>query len=252
MDFAAYYRRNITYLEYDDPRLIRITQIVKGLAPRQLLDVGCGSGWLADNLRRTVGSHLVGVDVLTRVVTHDWDYVCADMTAGLPFRDGSFDCVVAGEVIEHVPCPDNLLREARRVLRPAGHLVVSTPNLVSWANRILVPFGVQPLGTETSTEVALGRRFLALGQGSQVQGHLKVFTHRSLEEILRRYGFDVVTREGMTAAFPGPFATVDRFFARFVPLASDLIYVARALDNPAPPAPPRPHDPRGIRYRPRA
>jgi SAM-dependent methyltransferase len=156
---------------------------------------------------------------------------------------------VAGEVIEHVPDPDALLQEIHRVLEPDGWLVLSTPNLVSWANRVLVPLGVQPLGTETSSVVSLGRRFRALGQGNRVQGHLKVFTHRALDEILERYGFAVTERHGMPAEFPLPVSLIDRFFTRYAGFASDLLYVARAEPGHPKPAGPADYDPRQPRWR---
>jgi hypothetical protein len=106
-------------------------------------------------------------------------------------------------------------------------LVLSTPNVVSWANRILVPLGIQPLFTETSSEAHLGRRWALLGQGNQVQGHLKVFTHRSLGELLVRCGFTVVDRRGMPAEFPRGVDRIDRLLSRTVPLASDLLYTSR-------------------------
>ncbi len=180
---------------------------------------------------------MTGVDVYDDVASDRWDYRAADITDRLPFDDASVECVVAGEIIEHVPNPDHLLREIRRILVPDGLLVISTPNLVSWANRVLVPFGVQPLGTETSSEVALGRRHRLLGQGNQVQGHLKVFTHRALREILERYGFTIVERRGVPAFFPAPVDRVDRLAARFVPIASGLLYVARAPRGPWPEPP---------------
>ncbi len=158
----------------------------------------------------------------------------ADVTDRLPFEDGSFECVVAGEIIEHVPIPDDLLRKIRRAPVPGGTLVISTPNLVSWANRVLVPLGVQPLGTETSSEVALARRHRILGQGNQVQGHLKVFTHRALREILERYGFEVDQRIGVPAFFPPPVDRVDQLLSRWPAIASGLLYVVRAPSGPWP------------------
>ena len=98
---------------------------------------------------------------------------------------------------------------------------------------MLVPLGIQPLFTETSSEVHLGRRWRALGQGNQVQGHLKVFSHRALIEILERTGFTVLRVLGMPGEFPSPVDRVDRLCARFPSIASDLLVMA----EPAEPCP---------------
>lgn len=243
MSFERYYRGNVTYISRVDPRLARIIAIARETNPASLLDLGCGRGFLLDRLADTGLTGLTGMDVYEDVASGRWGYARGDVTSGLPFDDASFECVVAGEIIEHVPDPDHLLREIRRVLVPGGTLVISTPNMVSWANRVLVPFGVQPLGTETSSEVALGRRHRVLGQGNQVQGHLKVFTYRALSEILERYGYTVVTREGVPAFFPKPVDRVDRFISRTrLSLASGLLYVATA------PVGEWPHPPAGRRH----
>lgn len=186
MSFEDYYRNNVTYISRVDPRLDRIISIVRHAAPATTLDIGCGRGFLLGQLADRGLRGLTGMDVYDDVPTDRWTYVRGDVTAGLPFDGATFECVIAGEIIEHVPNPDDLLREVRRVLKPGGLFVLSTPNVVSWANRVLVPLGVQPLGTETSSEIALGRRHRILGQGNQVQGHLKLFTSRALTEILER------------------------------------------------------------------
>lgn len=239
MSFESYYRGNVTYISRVDPRLTRIIAIVTDIAPASLLDIGCGRGFLLGQLADAGLTGLTGMDVYDNVATERWQYAKGDVTHGLPFDDHTFACVIAGEIIEHVPNPDLLLREIRRVLIPGGALVVSTPNMVSWANRVLVPFGIQPLGTETSSEIALGRRHRVLGQGNQVQGHLKVFSFRALTEILQRYGFAIRSREGVPAFFPTPINRFDRFVSRnAVSLASGLLYVAEAptAEWPTPPA----------------
>ncbi len=242
---ASYYRENVTWVGTLDRRLSAIADLVVGRGPRRVLDIGCGQGVLLDELatRLPAESQLVGLDVVPPPAAAPWRGVTGDIATRLPFADSSFDVVVAGEVIEHVPHPDLMLSEIRRVLAPGGRLVLSTPNMVGWANRVLVPFGIQPLFTETSSEVHLGRRWRVLGQGNQVQGHLKVFSHRALREILERTGFTIVRTLGMPGEFPAPVDRVDRLCARFPSIASDLLVVAEpAATIPHAPPPRRKDD----------
>lgn len=255
MSFQAFYQRRVTYVGESTPRLDLMARLVAQEAPTSVLDVGCGAGLLLERLVTLHAARYVGVDAAPSHPASGWTYRSADVTQGLPAADGEFDLVLAGEVIEHVPDPDSLLAEIRRVLAPGGTLVISTPNLVCWANRVLVPLGVQPLFTETSSQVALGRRLRALGQGNEVQGHLKVFTSRSLAEILHREGFVVQSRFGTPFAFPGPLALVDRLACHRVSWASGLVYLARSSDQGPqrePAARPRPLTPSRPRRRPRS
>lgn len=223
-----YYRGNVTWVGSLDRRLATLADLVVAESPARVLDLGCGEGVLLNVLatRLASESELVGMDVVAPPAHAQWHGVTGDISGRLPFADASFDLVVAGEVIEHVPHPDLLLAEIRRVLSPAGRLLLSTPNIVCWANRVLVPLGVQPLFTETSSEVHLGRRLRVLGQGNQVQGHLKVFSHRALREIFERSGFSTLQTLGMPGEFPSPVDRIDRLCAKFPSIASDLLVVA--------------------------
>ncbi len=103
-----------------------------------VLDAGCGSGYGSAELAKS--ARVVGIDVSAEAVRHaactfGAPGVCflqADCET-LPFADGAFDLVVAFEVIEHLEKWRNLLDEARRVLRPTGMLLVSTPNKAYYA-----------------------------------------------------------------------------------------------------------------------
>lgn len=241
---SSYYRGNVTWVGDLDRRLGTIADIVAATAPRgRILDLGCGHGVLLDALaRRLPEAGLVGLDVVAPPPDARWRAVTGDIATRLPFADHSFDVVVAGEVIEHVPHPDLMLAEIRRILRPGGTMVLSTPNIVGWANRVLVPLGIQPLFTETSSEVHLGRRWRILGQGNQVQGHLKVFSHRALREILVRTGFTIQHTQGMSGEFPAPVDRLDLLCSRFPSIASDLLVVARPAARVPDAAPPRRKD----------
>ena len=99
-----------------------------------VVDIGCGEGYGAARLG-TVAARVVGVDLDDESVTHaertygagNVHFVVGD-AARLPFGASSFDACIAFEVIEHVEEPALLLKEARRVLRPGGLVIVSTPN----------------------------------------------------------------------------------------------------------------------------
>jgi len=98
---------------------------------RRILDVGCGEGFGAALLARGGIVHAVELDGPTgahaarsypgiRVVRAD--------ACHLPYRPDSFDAVCAMQVMEHLYCADGFLRQVRSVLRPAGTLLLSTPN----------------------------------------------------------------------------------------------------------------------------
>jgi SAM-dependent methyltransferase len=99
---------------------------------QRVLDVACGSGFgmamLADAQLRPIG---VDYDLATLAQVHQAQ-PCASLlhadAARLPLRTASLDHVVSFETIEHVPDARGLVAEIRRVLKPGGTLVLSTPN----------------------------------------------------------------------------------------------------------------------------
>jgi SAM-dependent methyltransferase len=77
----------------------------------------------------------------------------------LPFRDGAFDAVHAGEIVEHVPSADDAFGEWARVLRPGGTLVLSTPNRGGLLNAVegaAVPLGPDHINELTLEECRVG------------------------------------------------------------------------------------------------
>lgn len=91
---------------------------VKGVT----LDVGCGRKPYEKTFFAGAEKY-VGLDYLTDRSTPD---VVGSATA-IPLGDAGFDTVVCTEVLEHIPDPLKALREMHRVLKPGGHLVLSTP-----------------------------------------------------------------------------------------------------------------------------
>jgi 2-polyprenyl-6-hydroxyphenyl methylase/3-demethylubiquinone-9 3-methyltransferase len=93
-----------------------------------LVDLGCGAGLLAPHLAGKGYRH-VGVDVtasaLTQASAHGVTPVRGDVMA-VPLTDRCADVVTAGEILEHVPDTAAAVREACRLLRPGGLLVIDT------------------------------------------------------------------------------------------------------------------------------
>lgn len=91
-----------------------------------LVDLGCGAGLLAPHVH---GYRHVGVDLtasaLAQAAQHGVLPLRADVTA-VPLADGCADVVAAGEILEHVPDLPAAVREACRLLRPGGLLVIDT------------------------------------------------------------------------------------------------------------------------------
>jgi SAM-dependent methyltransferase len=221
-----------------------------GATPAVVVDVGCGDGSAAAvaagvlDERRPGGQRIVAVDwshdALRRARARTRDAAPGTPVfvvrgglpdggaggegepAGLPLADGSADAVLFSEVVEHLVDPDAALDELRRVLRPGGHLLLSTPNLAAWYNRALLLAGVQPVFSEVSLRGIHGR------PGSQVVGHLRLYTARALRGFLGASGFTVEKVAGAPYHdVPRPLRPFDRVACRAPSLASILLVHAR-------------------------
>jgi 2-polyprenyl-6-hydroxyphenyl methylase/3-demethylubiquinone-9 3-methyltransferase len=105
------------------------------LVGREVMDVGCGLGFFSRRLRDR-GARVTGCDIGPKLLERTRQMAgcecqLADALAlEQHFGPDRFDVVVSSECIEHTPDPLKALRQMAAVLRPGGHLVVSTPNLL--------------------------------------------------------------------------------------------------------------------------
>ena len=110
-----------------------------------VLDLGCRDGSLAAALAlppaRTVGAD-IDPEALARARDDAILAPCrADLWGPFPFADGAFSLVVAGEIVEHVPFPQDFIAESARVLASGGRIVGSVPNAFKLKNRVLFASG---------------------------------------------------------------------------------------------------------------
>jgi len=105
-------------------------RLASALVAGDVLDAGCGSGYGAGILT-DAGCRVTGLDVDPTACEFARNFsgcpvVCGSLEA-LPFETASFDAVVAVESVEHVQDDRAMFAEIARVLRPCGHIVITTP-----------------------------------------------------------------------------------------------------------------------------
>jgi 2-polyprenyl-3-methyl-5-hydroxy-6-metoxy-1,4-benzoquinol methylase len=145
-----------------------------------VLDVGCGDGRFDAELL-AIGASVVGIDVAeaalrrARELDPRLDLRLVPFDGEWELADASFDVVWAGEVIEHVADTAAWLSEVRRVLRPGGRLLLSTP----------------AHGRLAMLRLALSAR--ALAEHFDPRGeHLRFYTRATLRELLEDFRFEAV------------------------------------------------------------
>jgi SAM-dependent methyltransferase len=157
--------------------------IEKLVPPRTqaLLDVGCGTGRLGASLKALGITRVVGVDLNPAAAEQARalldEVVVADIERDeLPFEDSSFDCIVYGDVLEHLVDPWATLHRQRRLLAPTGAVIVSIPNVAHWRNVLNVVRG----------------RWEYTPSGMLDATHLRFFTWPGIEHLLDQAGYRVV------------------------------------------------------------
>jgi len=114
-------------------------QLLQAHARGRLLDLGCGGAPLYE-VYQGLTSEVVCVDRSSSLHGLDYVDVEADLNGPLPFGEHEFDTVLSTDVLEHLEEPDNLFREAARVLKPDGKLLLATPFLY-WIHEAPHDFG---------------------------------------------------------------------------------------------------------------
>ncbi|MFW6108225.1 MAG: class I SAM-dependent methyltransferase [bacterium] len=164
---------------------------VEELAPRRgrVLDVGCSKGYFLE-VARDEGWDAVGVDLNRNAVDAarargldvrlgdlaDW---AGEAAAEPPLESASFDVITLFDLIEHTPEPRATLVACRRLLRPGGLLVITTPNIDGLVPRVTYWLFARTLGA---------------WDHPTPPGHLVQFSRRTLQQILEQTDFKIVQR----------------------------------------------------------
>lgn len=214
----------------------QVREINPFLKGEKVLDAGCGSGDLGVELIKQFQSKCYGMELNDVAIQHANDRGVkaqkVDLDGKWSYDDEFFDVVTGTEIIEHVINPDHFILEAKRVLKPGGLLILSTPNIAAWFNRVIFLFGYQPFFTEVSTvDKTIGLSFTRkLTPNRKPMGHIRCFTLKALKEILELHGFEIVLVKGNEVYYlPKYMNLFDKFFKFFPGFASDVTVVGRKI-----------------------
>ncbi|CAE6528552.1 unnamed protein product [Rhizoctonia solani] len=132
--------KNDEWVDWRSPANAQAPKIGRQLEGMSVLDIGCGGGLLSETLSR-LGAHTTGIDasqnnihIATLHASQDPSFVSGEnqldyqhtSAEALVGRDAQFDVVCAMEVVEHVDNPADFLRNCGKLVKPGGHLFMST------------------------------------------------------------------------------------------------------------------------------
>lgn len=175
-----------------------------------LLDIGCGEGFFLFNASRA-GYMTKGIELSQDAVEYARREFGLDVEAKpfeeLRFPGDHFDVITLWQVLEHVPYPLVILKEAHRILKPDGLLVAATPNIGGMPAKIL------------------GKRWWNVRRL-----HINQFTVKTLETALRNIGFKNISsvsyKESISLLML--FLPILKYFKLYEPL-KDLFYPSSIL-----------------------
>jgi SAM-dependent methyltransferase len=204
-----------------------IEELIRDRPCSAFCDLGCDDGnWTTEVALRLDSPKVFGMEIVVeraRIArTRGVNVAVADLAAGFPFEDESFDIVHANQVIEHVTDVDHFLAETNRILRVGGAAVISTENGSSWHNILAATMGWQIFSLTNVSGLASGvGNPLALHRGGPPGllswRHKTIFNFRGLLEILGAHGLRVVRAVGAGYyPLPARFGRIDARHSHFI------------------------------------
>ena len=131
---------------YLDEHTIRFAETINFIPRRasnlKILDVGAGPGFLSILMKHSLQCSVEAVDLQQDVLFYEERFNKKGITIkasdfdqeSLPYKDKDFDIVLLAEVMEHLKSPVRVLTEVKRVLKPGGYLILTTPNISQLGN----------------------------------------------------------------------------------------------------------------------
>jgi len=177
------------------------------LAGKAVLDAGCWWGWVL-RYARDRGARAYGFDYDRAKLNDSQEFIgreglCVADAQSLPFKNHAFDVVFSFHVMEHVPSPEVMLTEMRRVLRKNGELILAVPNDFSFG---VLPF--RPLRYPLKRHESFlkrhqwYRRLKNMSYGDD--SHLREYTRTQLCHDVSAQGFEILNAGSYGFELPYP------------------------------------------------
>jgi ubiquinone/menaquinone biosynthesis C-methylase UbiE len=181
-----------------------------------LLDAGCGQGILLENFTKRGNVFVIGIDISLKMLKiakrRSYEVIQCDLNY-LPFRNKTFDIIVASEVLEHFIDVRSLLRVFYDLLRIRGTLICTCPNInTPSAYFYMLLYDLPP---EHSAYY--------------MSPHYRDFTLKTLKIALKLNGFTPIKWEGIFFTTKFLFKLLYRYFPRFAP---HILIVAKKTHKP--------------------
>ena len=161
-----------------------------------ILDCGCDDGSFTMEIAKRIGTKNVnGIEIseaAKKAKEKGIKTISADLNGKLPYKDNTFDVIIANQLIEHLSNTDGFVQELKRTLKPNGYAIISTNNLSGWHNIFALILSKQPFPSDVSNHTYIGKLTNMWGEGDAgTWSHLRVFTMHALVKLFELYGFSV-------------------------------------------------------------
>jgi 2-polyprenyl-3-methyl-5-hydroxy-6-metoxy-1,4-benzoquinol methylase len=150
-----------------------------------ILDIGCGSGFLGEFLKKETGAIVYGVDISHKDVKLAKERVdkafvfdIEDMNQEWPdeIKEKRYNYIIISEVLEHLLYPEILLDRIKGLINKDSEIIITVPNILFWKNRLKIFFG----------------KFEYSYEGLMDRGHIHFFSWKSLKKTVKDGGYKII------------------------------------------------------------